>query len=177
MHAVFNNSRPRPENKGNENMSFDPSDLKPFNNEVNTLAKVKAEFDFELDDEIDEFLEDSDFKSDVLKMYKGEKILLTLRDYLENEDAEFKGAFCYYYITEMGMSQSNVCAVIGLSTCYYQELRDKHEADWKIFSIALKNREIREHTARLAYITFWNKMEKLKAWKRDKGLYSPAFGR
>ncbi len=29
-------------------MSFDSSNLKPFNNGVNTLAKVKAEFDFEL---------------------------------------------------------------------------------------------------------------------------------
>jgi len=139
-------------------MSFDPSNLKPFNDEVNTLAKVKAEFDFKLNDEIDELLENPDFKSNVLKMYRamGENILLGLRDYLENEDAEFKGAFCYYYITEMGMSQSNVCAVIGLSTSYYRELRDQHEAEWKKFAIELKNCEIREHTAHLAYTTLWN---------------------
>lgn len=139
-------------------MSFDPSNLKPFNNGVNTLAKVKAEFDFEFDDEIDELIKNPDFKSNVLKMYRsvGEDTLLSLRDYLKNEDAEFKGAFCYYYITEMGMSQSNVCAIIGISTRYYRELRDQHEAEWKKFAIELKNVEIREHTAYLAYTALWN---------------------
>lgn len=139
-------------------MSFDPSNLKPFNNGVNTLAKVKAEFDFEFDDEINELVKNPDFKSNVLKIYRsvGEDILLSLYDYLKNEDAEIKGAFCYYYITEMGMSQSNVCAMVGISTGYYRELRDQNEAEWKKFAVQLKNNEIREHTAYLAYTVLWN---------------------
>ncbi|AKB82148.1 hypothetical protein MSBR3_1570 [Methanosarcina barkeri 3] len=139
-------------------MSFDILNLKPFNEEINTLTKVKAEFDFKLDNEIDELVENPDFKSSVLRMYKAidENILKDLHHYLENEDVELKGAFCYYYITEMGMSQSKVCAAVGLSTHYYRELRDQHEAEWKKFAIELKNCEIQEHTAYLAYTTIWN---------------------
>lgn len=139
-------------------MSFEIFNLKPFNQEINTLAKVKAEFDFKLDDEIDELVENPNFKSNVLKMYKSvdENILKDLHNYLRNKDARFKGSFCYYYITEMGMSQSKICTFIGLSAHQYRELQEKYEAEWKKFAIELKNCEIQEHTAYLAYTTIWN---------------------